>query len=119
MPRLNPERPRCCICDQRCRDQADLIAHRAIHSSEELASGLERAVDDGLRASLEWKRVGLNHWTAERGTTLYIIRRDASDSFTLSWQNENIAGVLARVCGVNCFETIKQYAELNQPTVLS
>jgi hypothetical protein len=48
--RFNPESPRCPTCDERCRDQADLIAHRAIHSSEELATGLEQAADDGLRA---------------------------------------------------------------------
>ena len=58
MRRLTSEAPRCCWCDQRCRDQADLIAHEAGHrhdielqpSAKELAAGLEQAADDGLRA---------------------------------------------------------------------
>lgn len=52
MPRLNPERPRCHTCDAPFRNQSDLIAHHLEHrgSAEELASGLEKAADAGLRA---------------------------------------------------------------------
>lgn len=52
MRRLNPERPRCSWCDQAFRSQADLVDHQLEHrgSAEELASGLEKAADAGLRA---------------------------------------------------------------------
>lgn len=54
---LNPESPRCVICDARCRDKAALIAHEAEHrhdtelrDSADLARGLEQAAEAGLRA---------------------------------------------------------------------
>jgi hypothetical protein len=50
----SPDQPRCSWCDQRCRNQADLIAHQATHrkqypSAEELADGLARAAEIGLQ----------------------------------------------------------------------
>jgi hypothetical protein len=58
MPRLNPEPPRCAWCDARLPNQSALIAHERGHrhdtelrsSAEDLASGLEKAADAGLRA---------------------------------------------------------------------
>ena len=45
-------RPRCHTCDAPFRNQSDLIAHQLEHrgTAEELASGLEKAADAGLRA---------------------------------------------------------------------
>lgn len=74
---------------------------------------------DSASAALMWARIGLNHWAAERDATLYIIRRDSpfGDVFTVSWQNDCVAGVLTRVAGANAFDVAKQYAELNQPSL--
>lgn len=50
MSTLNPESPRCVWCDQRCRNQSELIEHEATHSrsSEDLAAELKRMADLGL-----------------------------------------------------------------------
>lgn len=55
MRRFNPEPPRCVICDLRLRNQADLIQHQLEHrgSAEELAAGLERAAEAGVKAEGE------------------------------------------------------------------
>lgn len=44
----DPEPPRCSWCGERCRSQADLIAHQQPHAAEELAERLRAAAEAGL-----------------------------------------------------------------------
>ena len=49
---LNPEQPRCGICDARCRNQSHLIAHQLLcrGSTEQIATTFREAVAKGLLA---------------------------------------------------------------------
>lgn len=51
----NPTQPRCVICDRRCRNQADLIAHQLEHqeSANVMAERLRNAAAVGLMQEAE------------------------------------------------------------------